>query len=207
MASLASQLSSRRLARAEARQSHSELKMTLCNLIDKDERFAQHIRTALEEYQRKVAEEQAVQAKEEAARAAPEIEPVEPEVRDNAELVEITDTDAAIQEELTRVKALSDEERAAVGKKYNDPEELWCALEAGSGDATHVLRASWLKTQRGGRLPKRGDELPPEAIITVAELRQIAKASMCTHGALPVIALSHFWRTKGAFIGRHRSRL
>ena len=59
MVSLATQLSSRRLARAEARQSHSELKVTLCNLIDKDERFVQHIRTALEEYQRKVAEEQA----------------------------------------------------------------------------------------------------------------------------------------------------
>ena len=112
------------------------------------------------------------------------------------ELVQITDTDAAIQEELARIKALSDEERAAVGKKYNNPEELWCALEAGGGDATHILRASWLKTQHGGRLPKRGDELPPEAIITVAELRQIAKASKCEYGALPVIALSHFWRTK-----------
>ena len=103
---------------------------------------------------------------------------------------------AAIDAELARVKALPDAERAAVGKKYVDPEALFDALEAGGGDATLMLRGTWTKKQRGGRLPKRGDPLPPEATITVAELRAIAKASKCQHGALPVIALSHFWRTK-----------
>ena len=103
---------------------------------------------------------------------------------------------AAIDAELARVKALSDAERAAVGKRYTDPEALFDALEAGGGDATFMLRGSWVKTQRGGRLPKRGDPLPPEATITVAELRAIAKASKCEYGALPVIALSHYWRTK-----------
>ena len=106
------------------------------------------------------------------------------------------DTHAAIAAELARVKALPAEELSLLGNKYTDPEELWRALEAGGGDATTILRASWFKKQRGGRLPKRGEPLPPEATITVAELRAIAKASKCTYGALPVISLSHFWRTK-----------
>ena len=108
-------------------------------------------------------------------------------------------TRAAIRAEVARVKALPEEERATLGDKYTDPEKLWLALEAGGGNATLLLRASWLRKQKtadGFRLPKRGDPLPPEAIITVAELREIAKASKCGYGALPVIALSHFWRTK-----------
>ena len=83
-----------------------------------------------------------------------------------------------------------------MGKVYTDPEELWRALEAGGGSATCILRGSWFKKQRGGRMPKRGDELPPEATITVAELRVISAAAKCNYGALPVIALSHYWRTK-----------
>ena len=106
------------------------------------------------------------------------------------------DTHTAIAAELARVKALPAEEQSLLGNKYTDPEELWRALEAGGGDATTILRASWFKNQRGGRLPKRGEPLPPEATITVAELRAIAEASKCEYGALPVISLSHFWRTK-----------
>ena len=109
------------------------------------------------------------------------------------------DTSATIEAEAGRIAALPEGERSVVGKRYNDPEELFRALEAGgagAGGATLMLRASWLKTQRGGRLPKRGDPLPPEATITVGELRAIHKASKCEHGALPLITLSHFWRTK-----------
>ena len=108
-------------------------------------------------------------------------------------------TRAAIRAEVARVNALPAEERAKIGDKYTDPEKLWLALEAGDGHATLVLSASWLREQKvadGFRLPKRGDPLPPEAIISVARLREIAKASHCGHGALPVITLSHFWRTK-----------
>ena len=108
-------------------------------------------------------------------------------------------TRAAIRAEVARVEALPAEECAKIGDKYTDPEKLWQALEAGDGEATLVLSASWLREQKvadGFRLPKRGDPLPPEAIISVARLREIAKASKCRHGALPVIALSHFWRTK-----------
>ena len=113
-----------------------------------------------------------------------------------AQLVFVPTTHDAIAGEVARVKALPQDEQKAIGAKYTDPEELFLALEAGGGDATLILRATWFKEQRGGRLPKRGDKLPPEAIITVAELRQIAEASKCRFGALPVITLSHFWRTK-----------
>ena len=99
------------------------------------------------------------------------------------------ETHAAIATEVARVKALPKKKRAALGSKYTDAEKLFLALEAGGGDATLILRTSWVKNQRGGRLPKRGDTLPPEATITVKELRAIHKASKCKH-ALPVIALS-----------------
>ena len=58
MASLASQLSSRRLLRAEARQSQSELKLMVLNLMETDERFPPRLRAFLEEYQRSVAAEE-----------------------------------------------------------------------------------------------------------------------------------------------------
>ena len=106
----------------------------------------------------------------------------------------------AIAAELARVKALPEQDRELVGNLYTDPEGLWDALEAGGGDATCILRASWFKTQRGARLPKRGDKLPPGATITVAELRAISlemqQAWYRQEKALPVIALSHYWRTK-----------
>ena len=59
-----------------------------------------------------------------------------------------------------------------------------------------LLRASWVKTQRGGRLPKRGTRLPPEAFITVQELREIQAKSKAKH-ALPVIALSQCVPARG----------
>ena len=92
--------------------------------------------------------------------------------------------------------ALPEEERAEVGKKYRDPEELFLALQA--GNATLILRASWVMKQRGGRLPKRGDKLPRRGQITVAELREHPPGVQVQGpGALPVtIALSHFRRTK-----------
>ena len=71
------------------------------------------------------------------------------------------------------------------------------ATGALDGKATLILRGSWVKKQRGGRLPKRGDG---EALITVQELREIhAKAKggpKPPKKALPAIALSHYWRTK-----------
>ena len=85
--------------------------------------------------------------------------------------------------------------RQSSAPKYTDPEALWEALGALNGEATHILRGSWVKTQRGGRLPKRGDKLPPEALITVKELREIHSKSKAKK-ALPAITLSHYWRTK-----------
>ena len=93
------------------------------------------------------------------------------------------------------MRQLPPAELAKLGTKYTDPEALWEALGALDGKATLILRGSWVKKQRGGRLPKRGDKLPSEALITVQELREIhAKAK--AKKALPAIALSHYWRTK-----------
>ena len=93
------------------------------------------------------------------------------------------------------MRQLPPAELAKLGTKYTDPEALWEALGALDGKATLILRGSWVKKQRGGRLPKRGDELPSDALITVQELREIhAKAK--AKKALPAIALSHYWRTK-----------
>ena len=99
------------------------------------------------------------------------------------------------------MRQLPPAELEKLGTKYTDPEALWEALGALDGKATLILRGSWVKKQRGGRLPKRGDQLPSEALITVQELREIhAKAKEHPqgpmYGALPAIALSHYWRTK-----------
>ena len=99
------------------------------------------------------------------------------------------DTQQAILAELRRMRLLDPDEYARLGSKYVDAGELWQALHALDGTATLMLRASWVKTQRGGRLPKRGSLLPPEAFITVQELREIHAKSSAKH-ALPVIALS-----------------
>ena len=98
--------------------------------------------------------------------------------------------------------------RQSSAPKYTDPEALWEALGALNGKATLILRGSWVKKQRGGRLPKRGDELPSEALITVQELREIHAKALALPDfdpkggptrpdtAQPAIALSHYWRTK-----------
>ena len=82
-------------------------------------------------------------------------------------------------------------------RRYVDPEAVFDALDEG-GDATLLLRASWLKKQDGAhcRFMKR-EHLPPEALIGVAELRQIWEARRLHNGkktALPLLTLSHFWR-------------
>ena len=119
------------------------------------------------------------------------------------------DTQEAIRAEVDRVRQLPPAELAKLGTKYTDPEALWEALGALDGKATLILRGSWVKKQRGGRLPKRGDKLPSEALITVQELREIHAKALALPGrynakggptrpekALPAIALSHYWRTK-----------
>ena len=83
-------------------------------------------------------------------------------------------TRSAIEAEVARVRALPDAERAAIGKKYYDAEELFRALEAGDGQGTLVLRASWVMKQRGGRLPKRGDPRPVRTPLTTLRESTVA---------------------------------
>ena len=97
-------------------------------------------------------------------------------------------TRAAIKARVAHVAALPEAERAAIGAQYTDPEGLWAAI-----GGIVIISGKWLKEQSsesGFRLPKRGSELPAEAIITVDELRAIHKASTCEYGALPVVAVS-----------------
>ena len=97
-------------------------------------------------------------------------------------------TRKAIKERVALVAAMPEADRAAIGAQYTEAEGLFKAIEG-----IVMLRGSWLKEQSsesGFRLPKRGTELPAEAIITVDELRAIHKASRCEHGALPVVTVS-----------------
>ena len=97
-------------------------------------------------------------------------------------------TRKAIKERVALVAAMPEADRAAIGAQYTEAEGLFKAIEG-----IVMLRGSWLKEQsskRGFRLPKRGDELPAGAIITVDELRAIHEASECQWGALPVVTVS-----------------
>ena len=110
---------------------------------------------------------------------------------------------------------------------YANVETIWAALAEeteGAGPNVRLLRASWVLKQssiEGARLARRQD-LPEEAFISLAELKALYDKSD-NHGSsidaghlsgpkyVPVIALSHFWRTKAhpdpegvtlAFIGK-----
>lgn len=110
------------------------------------------------------------------------------------------ETRRAIEAEVRRVRALPPAETASVGKEFTEAEAIFSTLEEAEGEATVLVRASWLRAQRGHRLPKRGSQLPPEALIGASELRAIFHAASGRDGrkqqALPFIAVSHFWRTK-----------
>jgi len=85
-------------------------------------------------------------------------------------------------------RALSADERERLRAKYYDSETLFEALERAG---VVLLRASWLKSQGRGELPKRGD-VAPAAEITVSELREISGRSTAAV-ALPIIVLSSVW--------------
>ena len=92
---------------------------------------------------------------------------------------------------------LSTKTTGMVETKYTEAQAIWEALEAHGGQATRLVRASWLMTQRGGRLPKCGD-LPSNGYISVSELREIheniKKTAQWTK-PLPIVAISYCWRT------------
>ena len=111
MASRASQNSSRRLHRAERRQQLSELKSTVLNLVDRDDRFADSLRVFVEEYQQTVAAE-----KEEAGKAAAAKAP------EHAPAVE-ADAVKAVAEEAPAIELEAVAEEAAAVEAEIEPTE------------------------------------------------------------------------------------
>ena len=85
---------------------------------------------------------------------------------------------------------------------YTDAESLFAALEEGS---VALLRSSWLieRAASGKRLERRQD-LPAAAFMPVTELRRVhikskavvAKGSPIEFKPVPIVAVSHFWRTR-----------
>ena len=81
--------------------------------------------------------------------------------------------------------------------RYTEPASIWAALETGH---VRLLKMSWLieHAAKGGTLSRR-QELPPEAFISVQELKaQYANAGLNPYnmdGVLPIIAISFCWDT------------
>lgn len=110
-------------------------------------------------------------------------------------------TQQAISAEVARIKRLPFTEQERIGANFREGSAIFDALGAADGDATLLLRASWLRRQRAAdRLPKRGDKLPPEATISADELRTIYANACGRNGRgqtlVPLIVLSHFWRAR-----------
>lgn len=111
-------------------------------------------------------------------------------------------SEAAIRDEVSRVAALSPEERSALGRDFASPDAIWRALEL-PGSPTVLLRASWLRKHKPQIMMKRG-EFPAEAYIGAAELRGIYEGAAFGSTPsgwkraepLPVLSLSHYWRTQ-----------
>jgi len=92
----------------------------------------------------------------------------------------------------------SDEKRKAVD--YDSPTSLWEALE--SKDVL-LVRGTWLMqlAKNDGTLPRRQD-CPREAFASLEELKSIyedssAKPKYANQKRVPIVAVSHFWRTPG----------
>ena len=73
---------------------------------------------------------------------------------------ERANVEAEIQSLSERLATLND----ALGKKYTAPEELFRAIES-----LNILRASWVKTQHGGRLPKLAVSVGKEPVAVTIE--------------------------------------
>ena len=107
-----------------------------------------------------------------------------------------------ISARVATVKNMPPDDQDRIGAMFRDPLAVFDALGAADGDATVLLRASWLRRRRKAtdRLPKRGDKLPADATIGVEELRQIYAEARGRDGrgqkVLPLIVLSHFWRSR-----------
>ena len=208
MPSFASQLSARRLARAEARQpseahSRSQLKQRVCALIDRDDRFAKRVRALADEFESDGNTPPAPEEREEGDRPS---QIVEAEAR---ALVEVAASEAARSctlefvgdpEEDVEALLAADEARLAREAAEPLPEGSKWYRDGGAELEPHMahttmLRASWLlKLAKREVMPEREGVIPPwqlvppEATVGLAELRRTTMAFQ-----LPVAITSYGW--------------
>ena len=199
MASLASQLSSRRLARAEARQGHNELRLTVLNLLENDERFAPRLRAFVEDFQRTVAAEELLPAGE--ALPAEEVEAV---VKENTVSNEETRVEhqrlaalaAAAGVAVTKMPPLEDCTRDSAWDKYDGASlesELHVDEELGES-AVRLIDARYLiELARQGGIFVRRQDLPEAAFLSLEALKRLPKGGKDAD-CLRIISVSHPWQ-------------
>ena len=202
MASLASQLSSRRLARAEARadrHGHNELKATVLRLIDDDERFAVRLDAFITEYRRETATPPA--ASTATAEELTLAEDPEAEAAKSASVPQHAPGEAATPVEAAAVVAAPTPASAMAAAhepviidlaRYTEPTSIWEALMTGH---VRLVKMSWLiAAAEEKRILARRQELPDEAFISVEELKRMYGDGN-KDGVLPIIAISFCWLT------------
>ena len=199
MASLASQLSSRRLARAEARQSHNELRLTVLNLLENDERFAPRLRAFVEDFQRTVAAEELLPAGE--ALPAEEVEAVvkEDTVSNEETRVEhqrLAALAAASGVAVTKMPPLEDCTRDRAWDQYDGASlesELHVDEELGES-AVRLIDARYLiELARQGGIFVRRQDLPEAAFLSLEALKRLPKGGKSAD-CLRIISVSHPWQ-------------
>ena len=195
MASLASQLSSRRLARAEARQSHNELRLTVLNLLEKDERFAPRLRAFVEDFQRTVAAE--------------ELQPTEEAPAEEVEAL-IEEANDGLRADQQRLIALAEATGVAVAAmrpwEPDTSEGAWNQHDGASleselrvdaevgGSAVRLIDARYLiELERRGGIFVRRQDLPEAAFLSLEALKLLPMGG--GHGdCLRIISVSHPWQ-------------
>ena len=188
MASFASQLSSRRLARADARLGRGDLKAEVAGLIDSDERFAQRLRTMIDEYKKEFALVPISGAEEEQGSVPVDISPAPASQAGHADGTEIQAAEAQAKADYRRKQ-----QQAVIDlDRYAKPMSIWAALMTGH---VRLVKMSWLIAfhEAGGVLPHR-QALPAEAFMSIDELKG-EYGDGNEDGVLPIIAISFCWDT------------
>ena len=198
MSSLASQLSSRRLARAEARQSHNELKLTVLNLLETDERFAPRLRAFVEDFQRTVAAvelpEEEVEAVAQEERAAVAIKQEDEATAEQQRLAALAEAAGAavvtmpqLEQDTSEKNAWSEYDGALLEAELRVDDELG-ASPVRLIDARYIIQLE----QLGGTFIRRQD-LPETAFLSLESIKRLPKGGN-SGDCLRIISVSHPWQ-------------